>query len=64
MEAQAALDGVKMVFNDSEGKIRVNLVCGDDDGSFRKALKPISEGGLLDEKYGKVEVRISDNVTS
>ena len=44
MEAQACLNGVKEIYDENDGNVRIKTICGDDDGSFRKILKPISGG--------------------
>jgi hypothetical protein len=52
MEARACLNGVKELYDENDGNVRIKTIYGDDDISFRKILKPISEGGSLHDKYG------------
>ena len=54
MESQAALEGVKDVFDSTSGTVRVSRMCGDDDSSFRKILKSVEDGGKLEGKYGEI----------
>ena len=56
MESHAAIIGVKSIYEDSNGKVRVRNICGDDDSSFRKVLKNKNEGGELEQKYGHITV--------